>query len=127
FEKAIKNYNLAKHLGKLDHNKQIIQLANVNLGYLHSAKGDSRGAIHYYVEVANDEEVDLNARITALTSLIREYFSIGDFEKTREVIDKCYELLKDFENKEAFKMHHYILKTYGHAINKEHEKFESIV
>src|SRR5699024_2314434 len=45
YDNAIKNYNLAKHLSGLERNNQIIQLTNVNLGYLHSSKGDSRSAI----------------------------------------------------------------------------------
>src|SRR5699024_11247360 len=45
YDQAIKNYNLAKHLGGLEQNNQIIQLANVNLAYLHSSKGDSHSAI----------------------------------------------------------------------------------
>src|SRR5699024_10617309 len=31
YDKAIKNYNLAKHLASLDNNKEIIQLTNQNL------------------------------------------------------------------------------------------------
>src|SRR5699024_5942528 len=54
YDQAIKNYNLAKHLGGLEQNNQIIQLANVNLSYLQSYNLDSHRSIDYYVEIAGD-------------------------------------------------------------------------
>jgi len=127
YDKAIKNHNLAKHLGGLEQNKQIIQLANVNLGYLHSAKGDSHSAIHYYIKVAEDLEVDLNTRLTSVTSLIKEYYSIGNIEKTKEMIEEGFSLLEGKIQDEVYKLHDYVLNTYKYAINKEYEDFEEIV
>ncbi|WP_099157691.1 helix-turn-helix domain-containing protein [Virgibacillus ndiopensis] len=127
YEKAIKNHNLAKHLGKLNKNKQTIQLANQNLGYLHSARGDAKEAIHYYVEVVNDPEIDLNAKLTAVTSLIKEYYSIYNFNKTKEMIEKGFELLDDYNTSESYKIHYYVINTYNYAIKEEKDKFESLV
>ncbi|MBP1948217.1 helix-turn-helix domain-containing protein [Virgibacillus litoralis] len=127
YDKSIKNHNLAKHLGELSKNRQIIQLTNQNLGYLHSTKGDRKQAIHYYVEVLNDPEVELNARLTAVTSLIKEYYSIYDFDKTREMIDKGIELLDSMKNKESFKIHYYVINSYNYAIRQDNEKFETLV
>src|SRR5690625_1770878 len=72
YDNAIKNYNLAKHLSGLERNNQIIQLTNVNLGYLHSSKGDSRSAIHYYIEVVNDPEVNLMTKLQIGRASCRE-------------------------------------------------------
>ncbi|WP_164670128.1 helix-turn-helix domain-containing protein [Virgibacillus doumboii] len=127
YDKSIKHHNLAKHLGELSKNKQIIQLTNQNLGYLHSTKGDTKQAIHYYVEVLNDPEVELNARLTAVTSLIKEYYSIYNFDKTKEMVDKGFELLDSINNKELFKIHYYVINSYNYAIKQDNEKFENLV
>jgi len=124
YDKAIKNYNLAKHLGGLEKNNQIIQLANVNLGYLHSSKGDLRSAIHYYLEVAEDPEVDLQTRLPAVTSLTKEYYSIGEMDKSKIMLNEGLELFDKVNNNGEFKSHYYILTTYKHAINKNNEQFE---
>src|SRR5699024_3905550 len=81
YNKSIKNHKLAKHLGKLSENKQIIQLANHNLGYLHSTRGDTEDAIELYVEVVQDPDVDMNAKFPAVASLIKEYFHIEYYDK----------------------------------------------
>ncbi|OZU87686.1 transcriptional regulator [Virgibacillus indicus] len=126
YEKAIKNYNLARHLGELNKDKQIIQLTNLNLGYLSSAKGDSKDAIHYYLQVVDDPEVEQNARLTSLTALIKEYYSINEIERTKEMIKKGFELIgtKDVEK---HKVHYYVLNTYSYAINEQNNQFEKIV
>src|SRR5699024_12844147 len=72
YDKAIKNYNLAKHLGGLEKNNQIIQLAKVNLGYLHSSKGDLRSAIHYYLELKENPKVNLKRRLRWIRTLTKE-------------------------------------------------------
>lgn len=124
YNQAIKNYNLAKHLGELEQNNQIIQLANVNLGYLHSSNGDSHSAIHYYVEIAEDSEVDLKTKLTAMTSLTREYYSIGKLDESKLMIEKGLEIFEQLHNNESFKAHFYTLMTYKYAIEKDYENFE---
>ncbi|MBP1970413.1 tetratricopeptide (TPR) repeat protein [Virgibacillus natechei] len=127
YEKAIKNYNLARHLGELNNDKQVIQLTNLNLGYLYSAKGNKKDAIHYYLEVADDLDVEMNARLTAVTALIKDYYSINNFDETKQMIDKGFELIDMDNSSEAYKSHYYVLNTFSFAINQEKSKFESIV
>ncbi|WP_330949464.1 helix-turn-helix domain-containing protein [Virgibacillus sp. MG-45] len=127
YDKAIKNHNLAKHLGELNKSKQIIQLANQNLGYLHSSKGETEEAIHYFEEVAKDEEVNLNERLLAITSLIKEYHNIYNFDKAREIIDKALELLDLGKNNVHYKLYYYIIHTYKFAIDGEDKKFQALV
>ena len=124
YDNAIKNYNLAKHLSGLERNNQIIQLTNVNLGYLHSSKGDSRSAIHYYIEVVNDPEVNLMTKLPAVTSLAKEYYTIGEMDSSKPMLDKGLELFDKLDNKNAFKAQYYILLTYKYAMEKDYEKFE---
>lgn len=127
YDQAIKNYNLAKHLGELEKNNQIIQLANVNLGYLHSSKGDSHSAIHYFIEIAEDSEVDLKTKLTAVTSLTKEYYSIGELEKSKLMIESGLKLFEQLYNNEAFKAHFYSLMAYKYAMEKEDEDFENLL
>ncbi|MGY0694801.1 helix-turn-helix domain-containing protein [Virgibacillus sp. FSP13] len=127
YDKAIKNHNLAKHLGKLNKDNQIIQLTNQNLGYLHSTKGDTEEAIHYFSEVIDDEEVNLNERLAAVTSLIKEYYGIEEFDKTKKMIEKGFHLLEASDDNSSYKLYHYIINSYHYAIEEEKEKFESLV
>ncbi|MFD2760210.1 helix-turn-helix domain-containing protein [Lentibacillus juripiscarius] len=126
-EKAIKNYNLAKHLGKLNQNKQIIQLTNQNLGYLYSTIGKREDAIFHYEEIVGDSEVLLFERILAATSLIRAYYSNFNVEKTKEMIEKSLELLDKADDKETYQLFYFITYTYDYAINRNKGKFERLV
>lgn len=127
YDKAIKNYNLAKHLGGLEKNNQIIQLANVNLGYLHSSKGEPRNAIYYYLEVAEDPEVDLQTKLPAVTSLTKEYYSIGKMDRSKDMLNEGLKLFDEINNNKSYRAHYYILTTYRLAIEKDGEKFEKFL
>lgn len=127
YDKAIKNYNLAKHLGGLEQSNQIIQLANVNLGYMHSTKGDSHSAIHYYVEVAENLAVDLKTKLQAVTSLTKEYYAIGDFDKSSLMLDEGLKILNELNYSENFKAHYYILMAYKYAMEKDDKNFEKVL
>src|SRR5699024_9296570 len=127
YDQSIKNHNLAKHLGKLSKNNQIIQLANQNLGYLHSTKGDKQKAIQHFVEVANETGIDITASLTAVTSLIKEYYAIGKLEETKQMIERGRELLQKVRRGSFNKIYYYIIYTYQYAIAEEKEKFEHLV
>ncbi|GAA0598667.1 tetratricopeptide repeat protein [Virgibacillus siamensis] len=127
YDKSIKHHNLAKHLGELSKNPQIIQLTNHNLGYLHSTKGERKKAIYYYNEVLNNKEVDLNTRLLTVISLIKEYYSISEIYKTSEMIEKGCEIFKDISDKSTYKVHFLALKSYDLVIRQEYEKFEKLV
>src|SRR5690606_1040122 len=94
YEKAIKHYNLAKHLGELNKSKQVIQLTNQNLGYLYSTIGDTKEAIKFFIEVIKDEEVQVSGRLMALTNLIKEYYRIQNHEKAQEMIIEAERVLE---------------------------------
>ncbi|TFJ92604.1 helix-turn-helix domain-containing protein [Lentibacillus salicampi] len=126
-DKAIKNYNLGKHLGELKQNTQVIQLTNQNLGYLYSTIGENRKAISNYEEVVKDFDVLLYERIIAATSLIKEYYNIYNYDKTKEMITKSLELLDNTNDEEKYQLFQYITHTYNYVINEEDEKFESFV
>ena len=126
-DKAIKNYNLAKHLGELNKDKQIIQLTNLNLGYLNSRIGKKNDGIKYFLEVVNDTEVHLTERLAAITSLIREYYDVDDINKTKEMIEKALEILDLAKNDIHYKLYYYIIQTYTLAIKEEHNQFKSLV
>ena len=127
YEKAIENHNLAKQLGELNNNRQVIQLANQNLGYLYSTTGNNREAMKHYEAVVNDTDVDLNARLPAIASLIKEYYSIEEIGQTRNMVNQGLDLLDQLQNKKRYQLYYYIIYTYQHVLNGEMESFEKIV
>ncbi|WP_174615858.1 helix-turn-helix domain-containing protein [Virgibacillus ihumii] len=127
YDKSIKHHNLAKHLGELSNNAQIIQLTNHNLGYLHSSKGERKKAIYYYNEVLNNKEVDLNTRLITVISLIKEYYNISEIEKTSEIIEKGFELFESISDKSAYNIHFLALNAYDLVIRQEYEQYEKLV
>lgn len=127
YEKAIKHYNLARHLGELNKSKQVIQLTNQNLGYLYSTIGDSKEAIKYFIEVVEDEEVMLNERLLGITNLIKEYYKIYNIEQAKKAIDKAKELLQLAKNNVNYRLYDYIIHTFTYAINEQHEQFTLLV
>ena len=126
-DKAIKNYNLAKHLGELKQNKQIIHLTSQNLGYLYSTIGENRKAILNFEEIVQDPEVLLYESIIAATSLTKEYYNINNIDKAKETIEKSLELLDQTNDDEKYQLFKYMTYTYSYAINQEGHKFESLV
>ncbi|AVR01057.1 transcriptional regulator [Oceanobacillus iheyensis] len=127
YDKAIKNFNLALHLGKLNNNKQLIQLTNQNLGHLYSTKGDSKEAIKHYNEVINDEEVFLVERVAAVASLISEHYNLGNYEETRNSVQIGMDLLKQFKDIEPYKIFSYVIQTYDYLLKEEDKQFEKLV
>src|SRR5699024_3081011 len=83
-----------------------------NLGYLHSTKGEPREAIHYYEEVANDNDVKLIEKIAATTSLIKEYYHLEEYEKAEKMVEKSTELLEAKHQNEEHKYFYYVTYTY---------------
>ncbi|MEN2768134.1 helix-turn-helix domain-containing protein [Ornithinibacillus xuwenensis] len=127
YEKAIKHYNLARHLGELNKNNNIIQLTNQNLGYLYSAIGDSKEAIKHYRGAIDDEAVGLNERLIATTNLIKEYYKTHNFEKALEVIEKAKRLLDLAKNNVFYELYYYIIHSYIYAINDQYDQFTKLV
>ncbi|GGB49918.1 transcriptional regulator [Lentibacillus populi] len=127
YDKAIKNHNLAKHLGKLNKNKQIIQLVNQNLGVLYSTKGQQEEAIKFFRAIIDDDEVHIVERFAAVASIVNEYYNVQNFEKAKELVNQGFELMKQFGNMDPYKLYYYVMYTYYFALNGEHEKFENIV
>ncbi|WP_339229368.1 helix-turn-helix domain-containing protein [Oceanobacillus sp. FSL K6-2867] len=126
-ERAIKNYNLAKHLGELNKDKQIIQLTNLNLGYLHSALGETQEAIKFLEEVVNDENVHLEDRLIAITSIIKEFYNIDKIKETKDAIVEAQNILGLAKDDSYSKIYSYIIHTFEYATNGENNQFVSLV
>ncbi|WP_088053288.1 helix-turn-helix domain-containing protein [Virgibacillus dakarensis] len=127
YEKAIKNYNLALHLGKLNNNRQLIQLTNQNLGNLYSTKGEAKQAIQYFGKIVDDDKVILVERLAAIACLIREYYNVEQYDKAKGIIEKGLSLMKDLDDIEPFRLLYYMIYTYHFALGDDHEKFENLV
>lgn len=127
YDKAIKNFNLALHLGKLDNNKQLIQLTNQNLGYLYSTKGEPKQAIKHYKEIIYDEKVILVERLASVSSLVREYYNIGDYDEARNSITYGLELIDQLKDVESYRIFAYVIYTYNYLLSGQNDKFETLV
>lgn len=127
YEKAIKHYNLARHLGELNKNNAIIQLTNQNLGYLYSAIGDSKEAIKHYLGAIDDDSVGLNERLIATTNLIKEYYKTKDYEKALKVVEKAEKLLDLAKNNVFYDLYNYIIHSYVYAIKDQYDQFTTLV
>lgn len=127
YDKALKNQNLAKHLGELNKDDQIIQLANQNLGYLYATKGETKEAIYYYNQVAKSDNVSVGNRLAAITSLMREYYKIQNYDKTKEMVTAGKRILDLAKHDDQYKLFYYMIHTYSYAINREYELFENLL
>ncbi|MFC0302175.1 helix-turn-helix domain-containing protein [Virgibacillus soli] len=126
-EKAIKHYNLARHLGEINKNNHIMQLTNQNLGYLYTALGEPEKAITYFEHIYADENVKQTDRLTALISLITEYYDIRNIDKTRQLIETAVEWLELIKDDVNYKLYYYVTYTYKLNIDKQYEQFEELV
>ncbi|WP_053217286.1 helix-turn-helix domain-containing protein [Virgibacillus senegalensis] len=127
YDKAIKNYNLAQHLAKLNKHDELIQLTNINLANLYASKGDNANSIKCYREVLKKKEfLKLKEILIAITSLMREYYVNKNYDMCKEMVDEGNKIMKDLD-RSRFKIYDYELRTYNYALNNEDEKFEELV
>lgn len=127
YDKAIKNFNLALHLGKLEKNKQLIQLTNQNLGFLYSSKGEPIEAIKYYKEIIYDVEVNLVERLASVSSLVREFYNIKQYEEAKNSIEYGLELIEQFNDNESYEIFYYVIHTYNYLLTEQFMEFENMV
>lgn len=127
YDKAIENYNLAKHLATMDNNNEIIQLTNQNLGFLYAAKGSDDEAVKFYSEIVVDPEVEAYEKLAALTQLIKVYYENEQLEKANEMSEIALKLLDENQNEVEHEYYHNVIHTYYYAINKQSDKFTALV
>lgn len=124
-EQAIKQYNLAKHLGEITESNDVIQLTNHNLGYLYSRAGNTKEAIKYYTAAFDLEDVPLNYKLTTGTSLIREYLLNKEYDKACYYITRAEEIMES--NSIKTKLVDLEIKVFKYMINEEFDQFESLM
>ncbi|MDC3414185.1 helix-turn-helix domain-containing protein [Aquibacillus sp. 3ASR75-11] len=128
YDKAIKNYNLARHLAELDKDETLIRLTNINLGHLHASKGDTKQAIHFFNSVLEKAEVDAEDKLVAISSLIGEYYNSHNYDKAKEMVDEGLKTIENVSSDAKFKtLYYYKLSTYYYSLNKDVDRFEAIV
>ncbi len=127
---AIKNYNLALHLGKLNKNENIVYLTHYNLGYLYSMMGISEEAIKHYSLAIETKDLADKTKLDALTHLVQELHTIGDYEKAKAYLHQAKEILElakckyhDFYNG----YHNYMIQVYTCLLYGDLKKFKSIL
>lgn len=127
YDKAIENYNLAKHLATMDNNNEIIQLTNQNLGFLYAAKGSDDEAVKFYSEVVEDSDVEAFEKLAAITQLIKVYYESEELEKAEEKVEMALNLLEDNPNIVEYEFYYNVVHTYYYSINKQSDKFIALV
>ncbi|SDC97283.1 Helix-turn-helix [Terribacillus halophilus] len=124
-EEAIKQYNLAKHLGEITDNNDVIQLTNHNLGYLHSRAGNSIEAIAFYKSAFNLRNVPLNYKLTTVTSLIREYILLKEYAEAQNYIVQAEQIMN--ENLIGSKLVKLEIKVFKTILNQDYVQYEDLV
>ncbi|MDY0410589.1 hypothetical protein [Paracerasibacillus soli] len=66
-------------------------------------------------------------RLTALISLITEYYDIRNIDKTRQLIETAVEWLELIKDDVNYKLYYYVTYTYKLNIDKQYEQFEELV
>jgi HTH-type transcriptional regulator, quorum sensing regulator NprR len=126
-KRAMKNYNLAKHLGELNSNEEVVQLVDLNIGYLYRITGNSEAAIKNYLIAAKSKKIDYNHRLAAIINLIQEYFTIREYAKVREYLRQAENILELAKNKYYNKLYDYSIQVYKYLLNGDVNKFKSIL
>ncbi|MHA6252588.1 helix-turn-helix domain-containing protein [Oceanobacillus sp. CAU 1775] len=127
YDKAIKNYDIAKHLASLDNNNEIIQLTNQNLGYLHSAKGNNLESIKFYMEIIEGNDIDTIEKIAAMTQLIKIYYEVDNVEAMNEFMEESRKLIDNFTGHPDYEFYNYLIYTYYYSTHNKPGKFTELV
>ncbi len=132
YDKAIKNYNLALHLGKLNNNNDLIELTNQNLGHLYSVRGESEKAIKHFLEIINANKSDNRDLLTPLASVISEYYKVENYDEARKYVSYALKLFAKYSEASPYditpyELCYYIVHTYNYLLNEEYQKFEDLV
>ncbi|MBU5266782.1 helix-turn-helix domain-containing protein [Virgibacillus proomii] len=129
-DRAIKNFNLAMNLGKLSNNEDIIHLAHHNLGYFHSMMGNSEEAIKHYLIATENKDLTDKTKLEAITRLIQELYTIGDYKKAKACLQQAKEILelaKCKYDKFYNNFYDYIIQVYTYLLNGDLKKFRSLL
>ncbi|MFA1822682.1 helix-turn-helix domain-containing protein [Virgibacillus oceani] len=127
YANAIKNYNLALHLGKLNKDKHLILLTHQNLGHLYTTTRESKEAIKHFQAVLEDEGAHPVDHLYTIASLVSLYYSVENFEETRKTVNYGLKLLEEFGKYEEYKLYYYIIIAYDHLLKEEYKDFEKLM
>lgn len=131
YDKAIKNFQLAKHLGILSDTESVITLAYQNLGHLYSQMDNSNEAIkNYLLAFEENQESEYKLKVEAITYLIQEFYVVGDYESLSKYLEKAKELLRQDANnvhKFYYQFCKYSIQVHAYLLNEEFDKFKALL
>ncbi|MFU0790501.1 MAG: Transcriptional regulator [Virgibacillus proomii] len=127
YDIALKNFNKAMYLGKLENNEQVIQLAHLNLGLFYFTTGDSKKSIRNYLLALKTRDLDYELKLDAITHLIHSLYKSNDRQKAKEYLHLGEETLSLAQDKEYYKFYNYIIQVYTYLLNGDVKKFRSIL
>lgn len=127
YDKAIENYNIAKQLAGLGNNHELIRLTNQNLGFLYATQGKNKEAIKYYLEIVDDENINLHDKIAAMTEMIKVYYDMDEMDKVSQLVNEAIDLLEDAPRDDTYEFYDYVVHTYYYSLTKQTNKLVSLV
>ncbi|WP_083547205.1 helix-turn-helix domain-containing protein [Virgibacillus pantothenticus] len=127
YDKAIKNFQLAKHLGILSDTESVIHLANQNLGYLFSAMGNSEAAINNLLLAIENKQIEADYLLTAYSCLIEEYYNIGEYKKAEQCLAEAESVLNRAGRYKSYQLYDYIIQVYTYLLSGELDKFKTVL
>ncbi|NBJ69954.1 MULTISPECIES: helix-turn-helix transcriptional regulator [Clostridia] len=124
---SMKNYNLALKLAELSNNEDVTHLTHYNLGYLHSIMRNSEEAIKHYLIAIQNKNLTDKPKLEALTRLIQELYTIGDYDNAKEYLQHAKEILNLTDKRYYTKLYDYILQVYTCLLDGDLKQFKSVL
>lgn len=125
-DKAKESYGFAiKIAHKIDDNG-ILVLCYQNMGKLLSSIGESFESINHYLKSYElRKNLSIEKKLIPISSLMNEYYKIGDLENAKTWMELGLELSKSIDPSQS--IHVYEFKVYEHLINGINNSFESLI
>ncbi|MEN2766657.1 helix-turn-helix transcriptional regulator [Ornithinibacillus xuwenensis] len=123
-EKAKESYRYAINIAEKIEDKETLKLGYQNLGTLNSIGKDSIEAIDYFLksyELRKNDRVD--RRIVPVSSLMKEYYSLGDIKNSQVWLEIGLNLCKSLEPIDSvyvyeFDVYNFLITGYDNSFEK---------
>jgi HTH-type transcriptional regulator, quorum sensing regulator NprR len=126
FEKAKECFDLAIKIANTIDDTGLLTLYYQNYGKVFSSIGNSEEAINNYLksyELRKDH--DVLRKLTPVSSLMQEYYNVGDLVNSKIWLELGIEMSKGLEPSES--IHVYEFMVYEYLINGIDNSFESLI
>lgn len=126
FEKAKESYNYAITIAEKIDNLRLLKYCYQNIGSLYSIVKEPLNAINYFLksyELRKDDSIE--NRIIPVSSIMKEYYSLGNMSKSQEWLNLGLELSKSLTPSDS--VYVYEFDVYNFLINGIDVSFEKLI